>query len=74
MIPATVNPETCTKVYCEAESWILTCPEKLPDLFNVTEDASVVTYMLISFWGFILPFTIPVHMVLWLASTATEDH
>ena len=63
MIPATLNPETCNKVDCTAESWILTGPGKPPDMFPVTEDASVAAYPLISFQYFILPFTIAIHIL-----------
>ena len=63
MTLATVNLEICNKGDCSAEAWILTGPGKPPDLFPVTEDASVSKYPLISFQGFVLPFTIAVHIM-----------
>ena len=63
MIPATVNLETYNKGYFSVEDWLLTCPGKPPGLFPVTEDASVEAYPLISFQGFVLPFTIAVHIL-----------
>ena len=63
MTPATVNLVTCNKGDCAAEAWILRGPGKPPDLFPVTEDASVTAYPLIYFQGFILPFTIAVHIL-----------
>ena len=63
MTLATVNLEICNKGDCSAEAWILTGPGKPPDLFLVTEDASVAAYLIIYFLGFILPFTIAVHIL-----------
>ena len=63
MTPATVNTETCNQVDYAAEVWILTGPRKPPNLFPVTEDASVAAYLLISFRDFILPFTIDVYVM-----------
>ena len=49
MTPETVIPETCKKGDCAAETWVLTGPGKLHDLFPVTEDASVAAYPFIFF-------------------------
>ena len=54
MMPEKVNPETFNKVNFAVEAWILTGPGKPPDLFLFTEDASVASYLLIYFRGFIL--------------------
>ena len=63
MMPAPVNTETCNKGDCAAEAWILTGPGKPPDLFPVTEDGSDTACLLIYFRGFILTFTIAVHIL-----------
>ena len=63
MTPETVISETCNKGDCAAETWVLTGPGKPPDLFSVTEDASIAAYPLIYFQGFVLTFTIAVHIL-----------
>ena len=63
MTPSAVHPETCNNGYCASQAWISTVPGKLPNLFPFTEDNIVAAYPLIYFRGFILPFTIAVHIL-----------